>query len=111
MLEMQLALKIDTQRFTQQVQIQNEMLEGEIQKGLDKAFEELSKNGTIEEMIKAAVKKNIMDSFSRWIFQTDIRANVEKQITSKLSARIDSYTTSLINEVADKMNLPKDDIS
>lgn len=105
---MELALKIDTSRFVQQIQIQNEMLENEVQKGLDAAFEELSKDGTIETMIKDAVRKNIMDSFSRWIFQTDIRKNIETQITSKLSERIDTYTTEIIDKVAESMNLPKD---
>jgi len=105
---MQLSLNIETQKFIQQVQIHNQMLEDEVQKGLDKAFEELSKDGTIEKMIQEAVRKNIMDSFSRWVFQSDIRKNVEKQITEKLSARIDTYTDNLVNELASKMNLPRE---
>lgn len=108
MLTMQLSLNIETQKFIQQVQIHNQMLEDEVQKGLDKAFEELSKDGTIEKMIQEAVRKNIMDSFSRWVFQSDIRKNVEKQITEKLSARIDTYTDNLVNELASKMNLPRE---
>jgi adenylate kinase family enzyme len=109
MLTMQLSLNIDAQKFIQQVQMNNQMLEGEVQKGLDKAFDELSKDGTIEKMIQDAVKKNIMDSFSRWVFQSDIRSKIEKQITEKMSAKIDAYTDSLVNEIAEKMNLPKDE--
>jgi len=103
---MQLALNIDAQKFIQQVQINNQMLEDEVQKGLDKAFEELSKDGTIETMIKDCVKKNIMDGFSRWVFQSDIRTKVEKQITTKLSEKIDAYTDSIVSELADKLKLP-----
>lgn len=105
---MQLSLNIDAQRFIQQVQVQNQMLESEVQKGLDAAFAELAKDGTIEGMIKEAVRKNIMDSFSRWVFQSDIRKQVESQITEKLSAKIDNYTTNLVSELAEKMNLPND---
>jgi len=105
---MQLSLNIDAQKFIQQVQVRNEMLEQEVQKGLDKAFEELSKDGTIEKMIQEAVRKNIMDSFSRWVFQSDIRKNVEKQISDKLSDKINIYTDRLVSELAEKMNLPKD---
>lgn len=108
MITMQLNLGIDAQKFIQQVQVNNQMIEAEVQKGLDAAFEELAKDGSIENMIKEAVRKNIMDSFSRWVFQSDVRSQVEKQITEKLSARIDNYTTNIINEVADKMNIPKD---
>lgn len=108
MLSMQLSLNIDTQKFIQQVQIHNQLLEDEVQKGLDAAFSELSKDGTIEKMIQEAVRKNIMDSFSRWVFQSNIRSNVEKQITAKLSAKIDKYTDQLVNELAEKMNLPKE---
>ena len=105
---MQLSLNIDAQKFIQQVQVHNQMLEDEVQKGLDNAFEELSKDGTIEKMIQDAVKKNIMDSFTRWILHSDIRQNLEKQISQKLSSKIDSYTTSLVDEIAEKLNLIKD---
>jgi hypothetical protein len=108
MLSMQLSLNIDTQRFIQQVQIHNEELEAEVQKGLDNAFKMLSEDGTIEKMIQDAVRKNIMDSFSRWIFQSDIRSKLEKQITEKLNKKIDAYTDSLVNEIAAKLNLPKE---
>ena len=107
MLTMQLDLKIDTQKFVQQVQIHNAELEEQVQKGLDRAFEELSKEGVIEEMIKQAVKKNIMDSFSRWVFQSDIRSKVEKQITEKVNKRIEAYTDGLVKEIADKLKLPE----
>lgn len=108
MLTMQLALNIDAQKFIQQLRLHNEALEEEVQKGLDKAVEDLSKEGAIEKMIYEAAKKNIMDSFSRWIFQSDIRSKIEKQITEKLSAKIDKYTDSLVNEISEKMNIPKD---
>lgn len=106
MLTMQLSLNIETQKFIQQVQVHNEMLEAEVQKGLDRAFENLSTDGTIETMIHEAVRKNIMDSFSRWVFQTDIRKKVESQITEKLNAKIETYTDKLVNELAEKLNLP-----
>jgi hypothetical protein len=108
MVTMQLALNIDAQRIIQQIRINNASLEAEVQKGLDTAFEELSKDGVIESMIVEAAKKNIMDSFSRWIFKSDIRTQVEKQITEKLSAKIDKYTDSLVNELVEKLNLPQD---
>jgi len=106
MLTMQLSLNIDAQKFMQQVQVHNEKLEDEVQKGLDAALKELSNDGQITEMIKTAVKKNIMDSFSRWVFQTDIRKKIETQLTEKLSAKIDAYTDTLVNEIAEKLNLP-----
>lgn len=108
MLTMQLSLNIDAQKFMQQVQVNNQMIEAEVQKGLDRAFEELSKDGQIEKMIHEAVKKNVMDSFSRWVFQTDIRSKVEKQLSQKLSDRIEKYTDSIVSELADKLKLPTD---
>jgi hypothetical protein len=108
MLTMQLALNIDAKNFVQRLQINNQQLEAEVQKGLDKAFEELSKDGTIEKLIHEAVKKNIMDSFSRWVFQSDINKKIETQITEKLSSRINQYTDTLVDKIATEMNLPKD---
>ena len=105
---MQLDLKIDAQKFVQQVQVYNEEVEQQVQAGLDAAMKELSDDGTIEKMIQDAVKKNIMDSFSRWVFQSDIRSKIEKQLTSKMNDRIETFTTTLINELAEKLNLPKD---
>lgn len=107
MLTMQLALNIDAQKFIQQVKIHNQLLEDEVQKGLDNAFQELSTDGTIQKLIEEAVKKNIMDSFSRWIFQSEIRKKIETQITEKLSAKIDKYTDDLVDKIAAEMNLPK----
>jgi hypothetical protein len=104
---MTLDLKIDAQKFVQQVQTYNSDIEKQVQDGLDKAFEEIGKDGTIEKMIAEAVRKNVMDSFSRWIFQTNIRTNIEKQLTEKLSAKIDAYTDTLVNQIAEKMNLPE----
>lgn len=108
MLRMELNMVIDAQRIIQNVQINNKSIEEEIEKGLNKAFEELSKDGVIEEMIMNAAKKNIMDAFSRWIFQTEIRKKVEDAITQKLNKKIESYTDRLVEELAEKMNLPKD---
>lgn len=108
MVTMQLQLNIDAQKFIQQVQLNNEMIEGEIEKGLNKAFDELSKDGEIEKMIFEAVKKNIMDSFSRWVFQTDIRNKIEKQLSEKMSEKVEKFTDALVNEISEKLNLPKD---
>ena len=107
MITMTLDLKIDAQKFVQQVQSYNAEIEQQVQDGLDKAFEEMGKDGTIEKMINEAVRKNVMDSFSRWIFQADIRKNIETQLTEKLSGKINAYTDTLVNEIAEKMNLPK----
>lgn len=104
---MQLSLNLDSQKFIQQIQTHNKEVEDEVQKGLDKAFSELANDGTIEKLIHETVRKNVMDSFSRWVFQSDIRKNIEKMITEKLSAKIDKYTDTLVNELAEKMNLPK----
>jgi len=104
---MTLDLQIDAQRFIQQVQSYNAEVEAQVEEGLNKAFEELSKDGTIERLINESVRKNVMDSFSRWVFQSDIRKNIEKQLTEKLSAKIDAYTDVLVNEIAEKITLPK----
>lgn len=106
MLTMQLQLNVDAQKFIQQVQMNNEMLEQEVQKGLDAAFTALAEDGSIQKMIQDAVRKNIMDSFSRWVFQTDIRKKIEAQLTEKMSAKVEAYTDALVNEIAEKMNLP-----
>lgn len=103
---MQLQLNVDAQKFIQQVQMNNEMLEQEVQKGLDAAFTALAEDGSIQKMIQDAVRKNIMDSFSRWVFQTDIRKKIEAQLTEKMSAKVEAYTDALVNEIAEKMNLP-----
>jgi hypothetical protein len=107
MVTMQLALNIDAQRFIQQLKLNNEDVEAQVQNGLDKAFKELSQEGVIEQLIVDTAKKNIMDSFSKWIFQADIRKNIETQIQQKLAAKIDAYTTRLVDELAEKMNLPE----
>ena len=59
-------------------------------------------------MIQEAVKKNIMDGFSRWVFQTDIRKKIETQVTEKLHAKIDKYTDDLVNAISEQMKLPKE---
>jgi polyribonucleotide nucleotidyltransferase len=107
MVTMKLDLQIDGQKFMQQVQSYNQEVEKQVQEGLDRAFKSLSEDGTMQELIEAAVKKNVMDSFSRWVFQSDIRQKIEKALTDKLSAKIDTYTDGLVNEIAEKMNLPK----
>lgn len=108
MLTMQLALNIDAQKFIQQIQIYNQELEAEVQRGLDVAISELKKDGAIENLIKEAVKKNVMDSFSRWVFQSEIKKKIETQITEKLSVKINKYTDELVEKISTEMNLPKD---
>ncbi len=105
MLTMQVQLNIDAQKFVQQVQTHNTEVEEAVQKGLDAAFAELAKEGAIESMIKEAVKKNVLDSFSRYVFQNGLRTKLEKQLTEKMGAKIDAYTDTIVNELADKMNI------
>lgn len=107
MITMQVNMNIDAQRIIQQVQFNNKEIELEIEKGLNKAIEELSKEGVIEQMIVEAAKKNIMDSFSRWVFQTRIREKIEKALTDKLNDKIEKYTDTLVEEIASKLNLGK----
>lgn len=104
---MQLALNIDAQRFIQNLQINNQALEEQVQTGLDKAFEELSKDGVIEQMIVDTAKKNILDAFSHWVLKAKIQRQVEEQISNKLSVKIEAYTTTLVDELAEKLNLEK----
>lgn len=103
---MKLDLHIDGQKFIQQVQSYNQEVEKQVQEGLDAAFKDLSESGTIQKLLQDAIAKNVMDSFSRWVFQSDIRQKIEKALTEKLSAKIDVYTDTLVKEIADKLNLP-----
>ncbi len=107
MMTMQLALNIDAQKFIQNVQINNVQLEKEVQAGLDKAIEELSKEGVIQDMITDCVKKNIVDSVRLWVMRYDVQKMIAEQMTTKIGEKIKSFTDTVIDELGDKLGLEK----
>lgn len=92
---LRIELGIDASRMIQQVMIHNRSIEGQLQKGIDLALEEI---GNEENFVKL-IKENVVDSIKNivtksamsWELQNKIKVLVEEKMSTKL------------NEIAEKI--------
>ena len=97
-------LTIPSQKILHHLMLHNETIENEVQKGIQKAIDELSKDNYIADKVSEKVKDAVIHSISNnYQIKNDLTTMIKNKINIHLDAMID-------NQLAKRVESLKNDI-
>lgn len=103
MSEHKLVLKIDlevaAQRMLSQIQVHNQELEAAMQRGIDKAVEEILTEDNFELAIKERVKEELLGLVKKSMLSWDIQKLIIDKVTARIVSRIDEFAEKVAGQI------------
>ena len=94
-----LELGINAQRFIQQVQLNNKVIEDQIQKGIELALNDIVENDNFIEMIRESTKKELRDIVNKSVMSWEVRDKISKMVEAKIGEKIDQFADKIAEKV------------
>ena len=100
-----LDLGIDAKKIMSQIHASDEMLQGAIQRGVEKALQEFATTDKLENIIYEKTKHVITDSFNANAVSWEIRSKIDSAIQKKLSEKIDDYASKVADKLTESLEV------
>lgn len=94
-----LELGINAQKFIQQVQLNNKVIEDQIQKGIELALNDIVENDNFIEIIRASTKKELRDIVNKSVMSWEVRDKISKMVEAKIGEKIDQFADKIAEKV------------
>ena len=92
-------LGISAQKIAQQLVINNELIEGQIVKGIELALKDLTEEDNFIELIREGTKREIQDIIRSSVSSWEFRSKISKAIEDQMGKKIDEYANSVASKV------------
>lgn len=99
MTEIRLELGINAQKFIQQVQINNESIEAQIEKGIQLALDDIIKGDNFIQGVREATKEELRNIVNKHVMSYDVRNRIEKLVSDKISQKVEQYADKIAEQV------------
>jgi methionine aminopeptidase len=100
-----LELGINAQKMIQHVQLHNEAIETQVEKGIQLALDELITNDNFVIMIKNETIKSLSDIVSKQVFSWELRNKISKMIEDKIAKKAEEYTDKIAEQITKSLNI------
>ncbi len=97
--QIRIELGINAQKLIQQVQINNETIEKQLERGIQQALDEIMINDQFVDIVKEATKKELINLTHKALMSWELKDRIEKSIREKIDAKIGTYT----DKIAEKL--------
>ena len=94
-----LELGINAQKFIQQVQLNNKVIEDQIQKGIELALNDIIENDNFIEIIRESTKKELRDIVNKSVMSWEVRDKISKMVEAKIGEKIDQFADKIAEKV------------
>ena len=94
-----LELGINAQKFIQQVQLNNKVIEDQIQKGIELALNDIVENDNFIEIIRDSTKKELRDIVNKSVMSWEVRTKISKMVEAKIGEKIDQFADKIAEKV------------
>ena len=99
MVNIRLELGIDARRFIQQVQVNNQIIEDQVSKGIELALNDILKDNSFVEHIRSSTKDELLNIVNRSVMTWEIKSKITKLIEQKVGEKIEEYADRIAEEV------------
>ena len=94
-----LELGINAQKFIQQVQLNNKVIENQIQKGIELALNDIVENDNFIEIIRESTKKELRDIVNKSVMSWEVRDKISKMVETKIGEKINQFADKIAEKV------------
>jgi len=94
-----LELGINAQKFIQQVQLNNEIIEEQISKGIELALEDITKDDNFIQSIRENTKKELSEIVNKAVFSWELRNKITKLVEDKIGKKVEEYADKIAENV------------
>jgi len=98
-----LELGINAQKFIQQVQLNNAVIETQIQKGIELALNDIVESDNFIEIIRQNTKKELVDIVNKSVMSWEIRNKISKMVEEKIGQKIDQFADQIAEKVTSSL--------
>lgn len=100
-----LELGINAQRFIQQVQLNNELIESQIQKGIELALDDIAKSDNFIEIIRENTKTELQTIVNKAVMSWEVRSKIEKMVAEKIGKKIEEFAEKIAEKVTSSLDV------
>jgi polyribonucleotide nucleotidyltransferase len=99
MTTIRLELGINAQKFIQQVQINNEVIEEQIAKGIELALQDICEGDNFIQHVRQQTKKELTEIVNKSVFSYELRNKITKLVEEKISKKVEEYADRIAENV------------
>ena len=100
-----LELGINAQKFIQQVQLNNELIESQIQKGIELALDDIAQSDNFIEIIRENTKTELQTIVNKSVMSWEVRSKIEKMVAEKIGKKIDEFAEKIAEKVTSSLEI------
>ena len=101
--KIRLELGINAQKMIQQVQLNNKIIEDQIEKGIQLALDDISKDDNFIEVIREQTKKELHDIIRKTTMSYEVRSLISKAVETKLGDKIDAFAEKIVEKISETL--------
>lgn len=101
--QVRVELGINAQKFIQQVQLNNSVIESQIQKGIELALNDIVQGDNFIEIIRQNTKKELADIVNKSVMSWEIRNKISKMVEEKIGQKIDQFADQIADKVTSSL--------
>lgn len=99
-----LELGIDPQKFIQQVQLNNQMVEEQIAQGIERALNDLCEGDNLVQLVREATKTQILEIVNRSVSSWQTKSKIENLVSEKIGKKVEEYADKIADKVTASLN-------
>lgn len=100
-----LELGINAQKFIQQVQLNNELIETQIQKGIELALDDIAQSDNFIEIIRENTKTELQMIVNKAVMSWEVRSKIEKMVAEKIGKKIEEFAEKIAEKVTSSLDI------
>ncbi len=105
MTNIRLELGINAQQFIQQVHLHNEVIEAQIEAGINQALDEVLKGDNFTNKIKEAMMTELYSIIQKEIFSWEMKSKIHKAIEESIGSKIEDFAEKIAEKVAEDFKI------
>jgi len=92
-------LGIDAKRIMQQIQMDNRVIEEQIQKGIELALADITKEDSLVQLVRENVLNSITGIVNKCVMSYELQNKIRSMVEEKMSQRLDAVATKIVDNI------------
>lgn len=98
-----LELGIDARKFIQQVQLQNEVIEKQITKGIELALNDITDSDNFVEAIRKNTRKELEMIVNKTVMSWEVKNKISKMVEDRVGKKIEEYADKIAEKITQNL--------
>lgn len=103
LVNIELDLGINAQRFIQQVQLNNKQIEEQVAKGIELALNDICEGDNLVQLVRESTKKELELLVTKSVLSYEVRNKISKVVEEKIGQKIDSFAEKVASKLTSNL--------